>query len=101
MHKTPLPGHLAEALLLVKVVVTGGPRLDDMVVVQGLKHAIEVGHCAETQSCGIAGIHAGNSTLGKVRGGTQSELSSFVDQRFHDFRWIRIQLQAIDARFGC
>ena len=91
------PRHLAEAMLLVVVVLVHRERLDGVILQQRLEQAVVVGQRAEAEARGVAGVHSRDAHLIEVRRRAEVELLRLVEQRRHDLRIVGAELQAVDA----
>ena len=101
LDQTPLPGHLAEAPLLIGVVVALGVGLDGGVLVHRLEQAVEVGDGTESQFGGIGGVDLIDPGLSQVSDGAKPVLGRLIGDRAEDVGPIRGQFEAIDtAAFG-
>src|SRR5262249_39071058 len=97
MDLVPEAGHLAEAVLLIVVVVTQRPGLNRIVLEQRLENAVVVRNRAEAETDSIARVHAAGTHLVKVGRRAEVELLAFVEQRLHDFRILSAEFQAVDS----
>ena len=89
--------HLAEAVLLVVVVLVHRVRLNRVVLEQRFEQAVVMRQRAEAEPRRIARVHAHHAHLIEVRGRAEVELLRLVEQRRHDLRIVRAELQAVDA----
>ena len=100
MDQIPLPRHLPEAVLLVRVVVARRPGLHVVAVVERLEEPVEMRHRAEAEARGVERVHLRDALLAQVRRRAEVMLAGLVDERRHDLGWIRNELQAVDAGRG-
>ena len=91
----PEASHVAEAVLLVVVVVVEGPGLNGVVGEHGLEEPVVVRHHVQPHARRVDRGHARHAHLVEVGDGLQVELVRLVDERGHDLRVVGAQLEAI------
>ena len=97
VNLVPETRDLSEAPLLVVGVHVHRPGLDRVVLQQRLEVAVEVRPRAETEARRVDRVHMRDATLLQVRGGSESVGFRRVEQRLHDLRLVRAELQTVDA----
>ena len=98
VDQVPLPRDLAEAVLLVVVVHLRRPWLDVVVLVQRLEQAVEVRDRAESEAGRVERVHLRDAHLAEVGRAAEAELGGLVQQRLHDLRAERVELEPVAAR---
>ena len=93
----PEASHVAEAVLLVVVVVVEGPVLDRVVGEHGLHEAVVVRHHVQPDARRLDRGHAGHAHLVEVGDGLEVEAVRLVDERGHDLGVVGAQLEAVDG----
>ena len=93
----PEAPHVAEAVLLVVVVVVEWPGLDGVVGEHGLEEPVVVCHHVQPHARRVDRGHACHAHLVEVGDGLQVEPVRLVDEGGHDLGVVRAQLQAVDG----
>ena len=80
MNLVPQARDLAEAILLVVVVLRHRIRLDDVVLQQRFEVAVEMRHGAEAHACRLDRVHLHDAGLLQMRGRAEVRASSRPEQ---------------------
>ena len=97
----PDGGGLAEAVLLVRVVVVGRELLDLVALQHALEVPVVVGDSPQAEATGLQGVHPRHAGLAQVRNAAQVLDLGLVQHRRHHLGRVEIEeLDAVDIVLG-